>query len=334
MISVIIPVYNTGAFLGKCIESLLEQTYRDLQIILINDGSTDNTLSVMKEYAQRDSRIQIINRIHEGVSAARNAGIEAATGDYVSFVDSDDWLDKETYQIALSSLNENEADAFYFEWTEEYSDGSFTTKGYDGKKKVVLEGDDIIKRFFRMDLSLRLSSSLLKRSLLKDVLFEVGRERGEDMLVSFQTIAHAGKIVYMDLPLYHRYHRVGSLSNQTSFQRSDFGRATCTDVMVDYIAKNKPSLIQNAYVYSLNFYMVILNQISYYRCEKENADIYSLIQKRLKELWELIDNPRKNLPKELLYAYCVFCCNKTIYHWIMVFYYQVIKRELGGKRQR
>lgn len=334
MISVIIPVYNTGKYLKKCVCSIMNQTYNNLQIILVNDGSTDDSPAIMAELKNVDSRIVIIDRKHEGVSAARNAGIEAATGDFISFIDSDDWLEPNTYQIILGILKENDADAVYYEWMEEYSDGTSTAKGHDGKKKIVLSGDKIIQEFLKNNRSFRLSSGLLKSTLLRNVSFEVGRNRGEDMLVAFLTIVNTNRIVYVDIPLYHRFHRVGSLSNQKTFDSNDFGRATGTDVMVEYLRQNKPQFLQNAYCYSFNTYMIVLNQISYYRCEQEYAELYAAIRKRLKELWKLIDSPIKNLSKELVCAYMVFLMNKTIYHYTMVIYYRYVKKELGGKRQR
>lgn len=332
-ISIIIPIYNTGEYLKKCINSILNQTYKDLQIILVNDGSTDNSLSIMKEYEGQDSRILSIDRPHEGVSAARNAGLEAVTGEYISFIDSDDWIEPDMYQIILDILLENNADRVICEWIEEFSDGTSTIKKHKGKKKILLKDDEIIKRFLKNDLHLH-NTGLFKRSLLKDVFFEIGRERGEDMLVSFQTVIKARCIVYVDIPLYHRYHRVGSLSNHVRFNPKDYGRSTCTDIMVDYIQKNKPQFLQDVYAYSFNFYMLTLNLLSYYKCERENTEIYRAVVKRLRELWDLMDSPVGNLPNTVSGAYIIFRLNKMLYHYIMVVYYRYIKKELGSKRQR
>ncbi len=334
MISVIIPVYNTGKYLIKCVNSILEQTYKELQIILINDGSEDNSLSIMKEFKRQDSRILIIDRPHEGVSAARNAGLKAVTGEYVSFIDSDDWIEPDMYQTLLDILLKNNADRISCEWTEEFSNGTSTVKKNKGKKKIVIKNDEIIKRYFKNDLNLYVSSSLMKRSLINDVCFDVGRECGEDMLFSFQTLIKARCVVYVDIPFYHRYNRVGSLSNRIGFNPKDYGKSTCTNIMVDYIQKSKPQFLQNAYAYSFNFYMLTLNKLSYYRCEKENEEIYHAVYKRLCELWEALDSPIKQLPQRVSCAYLVFRLNKTLYHYIMVLYYRYIKRELGGKRQR
>ena len=92
-ISIIVPVYNTEKFLEKCLNSLIKQTLKDIEIICINDGSIDNSLQILRKFANKDKRIQIINQTNSGLSIARNAGINKATGEYIGFVDSDDWVD-------------------------------------------------------------------------------------------------------------------------------------------------------------------------------------------------------------------------------------------------
>lgn len=334
MISVIIPVYNTESYLKRCVNSIINQTYKDLQIILVNDGSTDNSITIMQKFKKMDSRILVIDKPHKGVSAARNAGIEAATGDYISFIDSDDWLENDAYQVLLDILQKKDADAVYFGWNEEFSDGTSTGKRHKGNEKKVIDGDEIIKWFLNNEIPLRVTCALMRNTLLENVVFEVGRELGEDMLFCFLTLAKANRIVYVDIPLYHRFHRIGSLANQLQFKRSYFGTATCTDVMIEYIQQNRPQFLQEAYIFSFNFYMFVLNHISYYRCEKEFLDIYDAIRKRLQELWKLIDSPIRKLPVRLSGAYIVFNVNKVLYHYCMVVYYHYIKKELGGKRQQ
>lgn len=331
MISVIIPVYNTGKYLKKCVDSIVNQTYAELQIILVNDGSTDDSLSVMNKLKDMDSRILVIDRPHRGVSAARNAGMEVAKGDYVSFIDSDDWLALDTYQKILQTMQENGADAVYFGWNEEYSDETSTVKRHKGINNEVIDGDEIIKWFLNNKVPLRVTCALMSSILVERETFEVGRDIGEDMLFSFLTLVKANRIVYVDEPFYHRFHRRGSLGNQLRFRRSNFGTATCTDVMVEFIRQNRPRLLQEAYIYSFNFYMYVLNYMSYYRCEKEFPDIYDAIKKRLCELWRLIDSPMKKLPVKLSGAYIVFKVSKVLYHYCMVIYLRYIKRKFSGK---
>ena len=103
-ISVVVPIYNASKFLKKCLTSIVEQTYDDLEIILVNDGSTDNSLEICEEYAKKDKRVKIINKENGGVSSARNQGIEIATGKYIIFIDADDYIEKNMFEVLTTDL--------------------------------------------------------------------------------------------------------------------------------------------------------------------------------------------------------------------------------------
>ena len=109
-ISIIVPVYNVEEYIHKCINSILAQTYKDFELILINDGSPDNSGIICDEYARADSRIKVIHQQNSGLSAARNAGLAVAKGDYIGFVDSDDWIDKSMYESMITEAQTLEAD--------------------------------------------------------------------------------------------------------------------------------------------------------------------------------------------------------------------------------
>ena len=108
--SIITPVFNTESYLEQCLESILNQTYKNFEIICINDASTDNSLSILKDYAKNDSRIRIINKENGGISAARNSGINAAMGDFLSFIDSDDWIDLDFFEKLYLAAKKYSAD--------------------------------------------------------------------------------------------------------------------------------------------------------------------------------------------------------------------------------
>ncbi len=116
LITVIIPVYNTEEYLRSCLDSIINQTYRNLEILVIDDGSTDLSPAICDTYAELDSRVQVIHKENQGVSASRNLGIEMATGDYISFIDSDDWLESESYEHLISCFVEHKVDAVIFEY--------------------------------------------------------------------------------------------------------------------------------------------------------------------------------------------------------------------------
>ena len=109
-VSIIVPVYNVGKYLSKCLDSLINQTLEDIEIICINDGSTDNSLDILKSYSAKDSRIKIIDKPNEGLSITRNIGIHSATGKYIGFIDSDDWIDLDFYEKLYSAITSNDVD--------------------------------------------------------------------------------------------------------------------------------------------------------------------------------------------------------------------------------
>lgn len=109
-VSIIVPVYNIEKYLAKCLDSLINQTLEDIEIICVNDGSTDNSAEILNEYAQKDSRIKIINQENAGLSAARNTGINAANGEYIGYVDSDDWVDLTYFENLYNAAIQNNAD--------------------------------------------------------------------------------------------------------------------------------------------------------------------------------------------------------------------------------
>ena len=138
MVSVIVPVYKVEPFLRRCVDSLLSQTYQNLEIILVDDGSPDRCGQICDEYAAQDARVKVIHKENGGVSSARNAGIEAAAGEYVTFVDSDDWVEPWAYQILRQLIVEHDADVaegalrYYRPWKPErlFLEGKNTKKGF------------------------------------------------------------------------------------------------------------------------------------------------------------------------------------------------------------
>jgi len=118
-ISIIIPIYNSEKYLSRCLETVINQTYSKLEIILVNDGSRDKSLDICKHYQSKDSRIIIIDKINEGVSVARNTGIEAATGKYIGFVDADDWIEPSMYESMLNNIEQYKCNIAFCNFTKD-----------------------------------------------------------------------------------------------------------------------------------------------------------------------------------------------------------------------
>ena len=110
MISIIVPVYNAEKFLTKCLDSIINQTYKNIEIICVDDDSSDKSSKILNEFAEKDKRIKVIHKANEGVSLARNVGLESAKGNYILFVDSDDWIEQSTCEVAINKIIEENAD--------------------------------------------------------------------------------------------------------------------------------------------------------------------------------------------------------------------------------
>lgn len=207
LISVIVPVYNVEAFLGECIDSLIHQTYETLEIILVDDGSTDASGAICDDYARRDGRIKVIHQSNQGQAAARNAGIEVAQGAYISFIDSDDYVELDTYRSLIEQVQKYELDVISFHMKslkrgniKEYSDNS--------GKITFLEGRDIIIDVLKNDGTC-VCNKLYARHVIGDERFPVGR-LFEDSATLYRFMNRAQRFGMYDQSYYIYRKRLGS----------------------------------------------------------------------------------------------------------------------------
>ena len=159
LVSIIVPIYNTEKYLERCIDSLINQTYKNIEIILINDGSTDNSINILKKYKKIDTRIKIIDKKNEGPNIARKTGLENADGNYIMFVDSDDYIHPNTVEILVSKINEYQV--VYFDMTC----NSFEITNVEH----ILKQDDIRNILLTSKKFNPLCTGIYKRSLFKNI---------------------------------------------------------------------------------------------------------------------------------------------------------------------
>lgn len=151
-ISIIVPVYNTSKYIRDCINSITSQTYDNLEIVIVNDGSTDNSAHIISELALKDSRIKVIHQENQGLSGARNIGIAASSGSYIMFLDSDDWIDLETCETALKEIKAGNGDVLLWSYIREYRSASKPVLLFDNEIKVWDENN--IKNLYRQFVGL------------------------------------------------------------------------------------------------------------------------------------------------------------------------------------
>ena len=219
-ISVIVPVYKTEPYLRKCLDSILGQTYRNLEIILVDDGSPDNCGAICDEYAAGDARIRVIHQENGGVAAARNAGLDLATGDYIGWVDSDDWIEPEMFEVMLSTAMSRDADIVICGRQEHYPDKSFQM-GW--QQEEVLDKEQAMALLIEDDLV----RSYLWDKLWRRELFDGVRvpclKVFEDMAIMYQLFKKAEGIVCLPDVFYHYEHNEASLTMAPSLKsRMDF----------------------------------------------------------------------------------------------------------------
>lgn len=211
-VTVIIPVYNTEMYLSECIDSVINQTYNKLQIILVDDGSKDSSGQICDHYQKKDSRIQVIHQKNAGVSFARNTGLNYATGDYVTFVDCDDILNKRMIEMLVEVATQNSLDVMAISLSR-----SKSVLGKAEINKVWLNNFDTItdeefSNLLRQEILSGILGKLYKCKFIKDKRFRLGQQWGEDLCFNLMLLEMKPKIGYSDVSLYYYRTTQGSLS--------------------------------------------------------------------------------------------------------------------------
>lgn len=204
-VSVTIPVYNTSIYLRQCLDSLCSQTLREIEFIIVNDGSTDSSGKICDEYSKMDSRIKVIHQNNSGLASARETGLKNATGEYIIVCDSDDWVEIDMYERLYNYANSKDADivvcGYYTEYQDDRQSSSFT---------IFKEKNEIVDN---IDLLFRGSGAswakLVRRSLFikNDIHYEPGINLSEDSLIVYKLMLTNPKVVQIPQPLYH-YRRI------------------------------------------------------------------------------------------------------------------------------
>ncbi len=237
LISVIVPVYNSAKYLTQCIESILAQTYTNLQIILVDDGSADHSGQICDDYATKDCRIKVIHQANKGVSAARNAGLRAAQGEYIGFVDADDYLAPDMYEKLMSCIRQYNALIagcnFYLVNRQAQTIGF---SGIANGPYSVLQTLDI----FRTHQVIW--NKLFHVSVLRTIRFDETSSFGEDMLFFFFALLQAQSMSYTAQPLYYYREHPQSVSQLTRWNPKHMGYFAATDEMIEYAISQQAAL--------------------------------------------------------------------------------------------
>lgn len=210
LISVVIPVYNIENYLERCLKSVTEQTYQKLQIILVDDGSTDNSLQLCNQWQEKDGRIEVYHKQNGGVSSARNLGIGKAIGEWIIFVDGDDWLEPDMLWKMYKSVVETESDVAICSFVLEYGSSKeinsvFKSEGFSG----IITGQSAVESLINRRLPYNVTNSpcnkLFRRKMIREnhISFPVNRVMAEDMLFAVKALLEVRRCVLLPDALYH-----------------------------------------------------------------------------------------------------------------------------------
>ena len=208
LVSVIVPVYKVEPYLRRCLDSIVRQTYKNLEIILVDDGSPDGCPAICDEYAAKDSRIVVVHKENGGLSDARNAGLEIAKGEYISFVDSDDWVADVYIEALWTALESQKAELAVCNYHVTESSYTLKISDCDYKPSEVLEPVQAVKKLWSKDAVAFVTSwgKLIKASLLDGLRFPKGFIH-EDEYTTYKILYRASKTVFLNLPLYFYFQR-------------------------------------------------------------------------------------------------------------------------------
>ena len=286
LISIVVPIYNVEKYLDKCIKSIINQSYKKLEIILVDDGSKDNCGKMCEEYRKIDKRIKVIHKKNGGLSSARNAGIKIATGKYIGFIDSDDWIEKDMFKEMIKLAKENNSDIVQCDFIRCNEENLVID---NTNKKIVNIYSNIEAIWNQYKKGIDVSSivtwnKLYKKSLFNDIEFPEGKIN-EDEFTIYKLFYYANKVVYTNKIFYYYRQNPNSIMN-TSFSKKNLDYLDAYEEKADFI---KGIGEEKLFEHTMNYYYnaLIHNYIKYQKLYKED-------KKTLKELRDKRDRAFKN----------------------------------------
>lgn len=297
VISVIVPVYNVASYLPECLDSILSQDYEELDVILIDDGSTDTSGSLCDDYARRDSRVRVIHQKNAGAAAAKNAGLRAAKGEYLCFADSDDYLEPGAYAYMVSLLQENDADIVRCAFRSLFR--SHAELHLTEQSRYVTDGKAFLTQFITDWTCGLLWNKLYKRSLFVGVFFEEGH-RIDDDYFTYQGVMNASRVVCDPRIVYNYRQRASGV------MRSPAAKAQIALDRVDFMAKRRQKVVQRFPELRREFDLGFVDALTYLPdCPDNTVQSIRLIKKYIRDYFLQRGNtfPPKYLLKRLFLTY-------------------------------
>ena len=322
-VSIIIPVFNVENYLERCLKSVICQSFKDIEIIIINDGSTDKSLEICKKFAELDKRIILINQENSGVSAARNAGINISTGKYISFVDSDDFIEHDMIEFLLNNLEKNNADIATCGLYDCYIKNNNKIKRICNKNKNkfgIIDSHEALKEIFiNGKVSFFIYDKLYKKKIFDNLRF-CENIIYEDAEIMPKIITRASKIFYNFSPKYYYLRHENSITS-SKFKKQDLDIIKISKKNLEFIKKNYNYASKQAEFRFLWSYLALIDKIIWSNLNLENSKEFKNILKFVKKnKFSIINNKYFTLKRKLIFILLII--NINIYKKIIIFFHK------------
>jgi glycosyltransferase involved in cell wall biosynthesis len=313
-ISIIVPVYGVEEYLSKCIESILSQTFADFELILVDDGSIDRCPQICDEYSEKDMRIKVIHKKNEGQGVARNTALDIAKGDYIGFVDGDDWIEKDMYEQLYDAAVENNADIAMCDIKT--FDGEFWLNHNYFKEIILLNNDELMYEYINSRIFAGPCNKLYKKQLFYNLRFPQFRAR-EDIYITHLILGRCQKAIHIGSSKYIQFIRRESTENK-KFNKSKLALIDAMKSLQDYLYTNYPRIADEAIIKVMGAKISILEDIlksflyKRYRNEYKNVknslegDLKFILSLNLEDKEEIIKKAKLIDNNNVLYILSVY----------------------------
>lgn len=305
LISIIVPAYNSELFLHRCINSILSQTYDNLEIILVDDGSTDSTLEIFRTYEIKDSRIKVVHKENGGQSTARNAGLNIARGEFIGFVDSDDYIRPTMYENLYKSINSSDYDMAIC--GIEMNNNGIIRNLLGHENNLIIKGtENIVDKFIDGYMGFGPVNKLFRRRIFEEIRFREGIIF-EDFELLSRLIFKMNKVKIVS-SIEYVYVVNSESTTKSKFSIQKMNLIDVTTQVFEVISNKYPKLEEKAFKLMIIDHFTIINWITKDNCVKKYIDEYNYIKSVLfKNLRKILSNKYISVYYKVLTIFCIYC---------------------------
>ena len=262
-ISIIVPVYNAERYLEKCLKSIQDQTIQDIEVFVVNDGSIDNSAQICEQFCKKDNRFHYINQQNSGVSSARNKGLELATGDYIGFVDSDDWVESDMYELLYKLVQSKDADvaiqSFFFD------NGKGLDRVSDNLDVHMFSSEESISELLNgKRFNGELCNKLFKREFFDTIKLDESIHTSEDLVAVCEIFCKSDKIVFQDVHKYHYVYNSESACHRP-FNEKKWSLQKACRAIVNILSSYCPQMVAYAQKHLINGNLTLASELCKYK---------------------------------------------------------------------